>query len=411
MEFPRAYKELFNPYWRYIVYEGGRGSLKSHSIGRSLLIRGRKKKMRFLCTREFQKSIKDSVHKLLSDLIEQYGFTDYEVQKQTIINNTTGTEFIFSGLHNNVAEIKSMEGIDVAWVEEAHSTTKDSLDILTPTIRKPGSQIIFSFNRWSELDPVYVKFVIKPPKRTFHSKINYDYALKLGWMPDVLIEEMEEDRENYPAEYAHKWLGEPLSQDSNSILDRGLILEAMNREVSDEGQEIVAADIARMGGDRIVFWRRKGLKSLDNKVMQKMRIPDIAKQLEEFVNFDKTIEIRVDDTGVGGGVTDILMADGYNVIPVNFGSRANNPDKYPNWISEAWFNLQHIMAEIELPESAELLQELSTRKYKVDKQERRMVESKDDYKKRGFRSPDLADAVIICYAPARQKVDWAAPQF
>ena len=112
----------------------------------------------------------------------------------------------------------------------------------------------------------------------------------------------------------------------------------------------------------------------------------------------KHIEIKIDDTGVGGGVTDEMIKRGYKVVPVNFGGKASDENKYPNWISEAWFHMAEVMSEAELPQSDELLMELSTRLWKQDSKGKRRVESKDDYKKRGFRSPDLADACIICYA-------------
>lgn len=406
VKIPSQFKELFNPEWRYIVYYGGRGSLKSHSVARGLLLRGRQSKLRILCTRELQKSIKDSVHKLLSDLILEYDFADYEILKDSITNKITGTEFIFTGIRNNVLEIKSMEGIDICWVEEAQSITEQSLEILTPTIRKEGSQIIFTFNRMTELDPVYVKYVMNKPPKTYVKLVNFDLAEKLGWLPDVLKLELEEDRK-YPEVFAHKWLGEPISQAEKAILSRTAVLEAMQREIEDDGQIIVGADIARMGGDRIVFWKRKGLKTIDTKIMQKMRIPDICDTLEQFAAFDKTIEIRVDDTGVGGGVTDEMMKRKYKTIGVNFGGVPNDRDKYPNWISEAWFYIAELLPKIQLPMSNDLLMELTTRQWSQDAKGKRKVESKDDYKKRGFRSPDLADACIICYAPEIPRLEYS----
>src|SRR5437868_10109880 len=125
-----AFKELFNETWRYLILYGGRGSGKSQQVGRALLLRGRQKKLRILCTREIQNTIKDSVHKLLKDIIEEYGFGDYIVTNDGIINSVTGTEFIFRGLRHNMLEIKSTEGIDICWVEEAQSITDASLDIL-----------------------------------------------------------------------------------------------------------------------------------------------------------------------------------------------------------------------------------------------------------------------------------------
>jgi phage terminase large subunit len=98
------------------------------------------------------------------------------------------------------------------------------------------------------------------------------------------------------------------------------------------------------------------------------------------------------------GVTDEMMKRNYKVIAINFGGEANDKDKYPNWISEAWFTSATLLPEIQLPFERELLMELTTRQWLQDNKGKRRVESKADYKKRGFRSPDLADACIICYA-------------
>lgn len=403
VDFPIHYKELLQPsrHWRHLVYYGGRGGLKSHSVARALLISGEREKLRILCTRELQRSIKDSVHKLLSDLIAEYELTNYLILKETIINTDTGTEFIFRGIRNNTTEIKSTEGVDICWCEEAHAMTKASIDVLTPTIRKPGSQIIWTFNRMTELDPVYVKFVMNKSEDTYARCINFDVAKSIGWFPDVLAKEEEEDRAT-PALHAHKWLGEPLGQAEMAVIARDLILQSMQRDIVGEGEIVVGVDVARLGNDRTVFWKRKGLKTVAHKVFAKTTIPQLCDQLEKFVNFDKeNTTIKVDDTGVGGGVTDEMKKRGYKVIAINFGGKPNDSDKYPNWISEAWFYLAEIMSEIELPFNSDLLMELSTRHWKMDTKERRTIESKQDYKKRGFRSPDMADAVVICYAPAK----------
>lgn len=396
------FKELFNPQWRNIVYYGGRGSLKSHSVARALLIRGREKKLRILCTRELQKSIKDSVHKLLSDLIEEYELSDYEILKDSIKNTITGTEFIFMGLRLNVLEIKSLEGIDICWVEEAQAITDESIDVLTPTIRKPGSQLIWTFNRINELDPVYVKYVMNKPANTFALKVNYDIAMREDWLPDVLIQEMEEDKKN-PIVYAHKWLGEPLGQAEMSIIGRDSILEAMKREVKSDGMVEIGVDVARMGNDRTVFWKRKGLKTMDFKVMSKLRTTQVCDELERFAEYKKDIKLKIDDTGVGGGVTDEMIKRGYTVVAINFGGEPRDKDKYPNWISEAWFHMAEVMPTAQLPFNSDLLMELSTRQWGQDNKGKRKVEGKNEYKKRGFRSPDLADACIICYSNPKEQ--------
>ncbi len=381
------YRELFNPHWRYFAFYGGRSSGKSYQVATILLLQGRQKKERILATREIQKTIKDSVHKLLSDIIEKYGFTDYQVQNDTILNTVTGTEFIFKGLRQNINEIKSTQGITKCWVEEAQSLSAHSIDVLTPTIREPGSQIIFTFNRFTELDPVFVRFVMKQPDRTFAKSVNFDALERVGLLPDVIKLEIEEDKAN-PELYAHKWLGEPLAQDEFSIIPRDRVLSAMNRTIEAEGSVEVGVDVARMGGDRTVFWMIHGLKTLKTEVHNKLRTNEVCAQIEKFTHGNRKITIKVDDTGVGGGVTDGMLARGYNVIPINFGSEPQNKDKYPNLISEAWFNLAETIDKIELPMNQDLLMELSTRKWKQDIKGRRVVESKQEYKKRGYRSPD-----------------------
>lgn len=398
IKFLHAFKELFNESWRFLIYHGGRNSGKSTSVALALLLRGRNKKLRILCTREIQNTIADSVHKLLRDLIDKYEFTDYEVLKDRITNSVTGTEFIFKGLHNNTTEIKSTEGVDICWVEEAHSITKDSINLLVPTIRKSGSQIVFTFNRMTELDPVFVHFCINNPPNTYVKHVNYDVLERAGLLVNEIKEEIEYDKQNDPELYAHKWLGEPMSQTEKSIIARAKILEAMNRHVEDDGAVEYGVDVARMGNDRTVFWKRKGLKTIKYQKHEKLRTTEICDVLEQFVDFDKNPTIKIDDTGVGGGVTDEMMKRSYNVEAVNFGSIASDNEKYPNWISEAWFNLAEIIDEIELPMDSDLLMELSTRTWAQDSKGKRRVESKNEYKKRGFRSPDIADACIICYA-------------
>src|SRR5690242_12113424 len=135
-EFPSKLKFLFQPK-RYKVAYGGRGATKSWGFARALLIQGAQKKLRILCTREVQKSIKDSVHSLLADQIQALGFGHLYEVLQNEIRGKNGTEFLFAGLSTQTIEsIKSYEGIDRVWVEEARAVSKRSWSILIPTIRK-----------------------------------------------------------------------------------------------------------------------------------------------------------------------------------------------------------------------------------------------------------------------------------
>lgn len=222
---PIEYKGLFDKSWREAAVYGGRFSLKSHTVARYLLIRARQEKTRVGCFREFQNSIQESSHQLLADLIKQYGLTDFQVTNNSIVNKITGSDFIFKGLYLNEQSIKSIEGIDIAWVEEAQTITKQSIEILTPTVRKAGSQIIYTYNRLLEDDPVHQRLVIEGRPNTLIINVNYDIALKYGMMPDVIKAEMEDDRDKRPALYKHKWLGEPSSTERKIYRDWAIIDE------------------------------------------------------------------------------------------------------------------------------------------------------------------------------------------
>ena len=206
---PAEFARLFDTDWREAAIYGGRGSLKSHTVARVLLIRAMQKSGLCGCFREFQNSIADSSHSLLSNLIEQYNLPYFKVTNDSIMNTRTGYSFIFKGLRNNVQSIKSIEGMTEAWVEESQTITEKSIDVLTPTVRLPGSQIFYTYNRLKPDDPIHKRLVIEGRPNTLIINVNYDVAQKYGWMSDVLQAEMEADKANRPEIYKHKWLGEP----------------------------------------------------------------------------------------------------------------------------------------------------------------------------------------------------------
>ena len=213
IEIPVEFKPLFTNEWREAAIWGGRYSLKSHSVARFLLIRAREKKTRVACFREFQNSIAESSHQLLADLIHQYGLRDFEITNNSIVNKLNGSDFLFRGLHQNEQSIKSIEGIDIAWVEEAQTVSNTSLEVLTPTVRKKGSQIVYTYNRLLEDDPVHKRLVIEGRPNTLKINVNYDIAEKYGFLPQVIKEEIEDDKQSRPSLYKHKWLGEPISNE------------------------------------------------------------------------------------------------------------------------------------------------------------------------------------------------------
>ncbi len=197
VEFPEKLSILFDSA-RYKVLYGGRGGAKSWGIARALLIIGARKTTRILCAREFQTSIRDSVHKLLSDQIIAMGLAEFYEITQNSIRGKNGTEFSFVGLKNNVANIKSYEGCDICWVEEAQTTSKLSWNVLIPTIRKEGSEIWISFNPELETDETFQRFIVNTPENSIVQRINWSDN---PWFPETLRLEKDalfvRDRESY----------------------------------------------------------------------------------------------------------------------------------------------------------------------------------------------------------------------
>lgn len=204
LDLPEPFLELLDQH-RYKVYYGGRGGGKSWAFADTLLINALQRPYRVLCARELQVSIGDSVHRLLSDRIETMGLSSlYEIQKASIIA-CNGSEFIFKGLKHNATEIKSMEGIDVCWVEEAEKVSQSSWEILIPTIRKADSEIWVSFNTKHPTDATYRRFVFDPPPDSIVRKVSY---YDNPYFPEVLERERLDMLRRDPEAYRHIWEGE-----------------------------------------------------------------------------------------------------------------------------------------------------------------------------------------------------------
>ena len=202
-EFPEKLSCLFEKS-RYKVLYGGRGGAKSWGVARALLILAAKDPLRILCAREFQTSLKDSVHKLLCDQIVELGLdTFYDITAATI-RGKNGSEFNFVGLKNNVANVKSYEGVDICWVEEAQTVSQSSWKTLTPTIRKKDSEIWITFNPELETDETYQRFVVHAPDNAIVQKINWSDN---PWFPDTLKEEKDQTKVRSIQEYNNVWEG------------------------------------------------------------------------------------------------------------------------------------------------------------------------------------------------------------
>lgn len=217
IDIPVAFQDLFRPH-RYKVYYGGRGGGKSWAFARALILRALERPTRILCAREFQASINDSVLHLLESQISEMGLASYFKTTRTSISASNGSEFIFKGLHHNINEIKSTEGIDICWVEEAQSVSEDSWKTLIPTIRREGSEIWISFNPLNEDDPTYQRFVVSPQPNCIVRKVSWR---DIGtFFPDVLNMERLHMLQHDPDAYQHVWEGDVL-RISDAVIFKG----------------------------------------------------------------------------------------------------------------------------------------------------------------------------------------------
>ena len=200
---PKAFAALYSPA-RHKVYWGGRAAGRSTAFADAILALADRSPLRVLCTREIQRSIKKSVHKLLADRIAINGYTNYQVL-ETEIRHVNGSEIFFAGLYMNIDSIKSIEGIDICWIEEANTVSEDSLKKLIPTIRKPGSEIWASFNPELKSDAIYQRYVVNPPANAHVQKVSY---LDNPWLSQELLDEMQHLKATNYDEYLHVWEGE-----------------------------------------------------------------------------------------------------------------------------------------------------------------------------------------------------------
>lgn len=207
LQLPSKLAPLFKPK-RYKVMHGGRGGGKSWAVAATLLVMAAERPLRVLCAREVQKSMRDSVHRLLKDTIVRLGLESFYQVLDTEIRGANGSLFLFTGLQSHTVDsIKSFEGVDRVWVEEAHGVSKKSWDVLIPTIRKEGSEIWLTLNPDMDTDDTYVRFIATPSADTWVCEINWRDN---PWFPEVLDQERRKAKLSQSREdYEHVWEGKP----------------------------------------------------------------------------------------------------------------------------------------------------------------------------------------------------------
>lgn len=403
VKWPPKLKPLFTTQKRFIVIYGGRDSGKSWGAAGKILMDASQGKL-CACCREINASIDASMAELLLKTIDRLKWAGWSITEKEF-KHVSGGKIFFKGLKGGSkaetrSRMKSIEGVDTVWLEEAESISEEDLNRYVPTFRKPGSQQIFTFNRYLDMDAVYKRFCVKPDNKTTEI-ININYWDNPFCPEDEIYEAEKMKAENYPL-WLHTYGGEPASQGDYAVFSLPEIKAAMERDVPLPGDSRlieVGMDVARYGDDSTVLYGKIGNKVVKKAAYGKTSTVQACDLAEKFVDFDKGNSIfRIDDTGVGGGVTDEMKKRGYNVAGVNFAWRADNEARFGDIISEMWFNLKAKIDDIDLLDDDDSLkEELSSRLWSMDTKQRRKVETKKDFKKRIGRSPDNSDALMLCF--------------
>ena len=396
------FKELLTSHYRYKLYWGGRAGGKSYAFADSVLLKARSSKIFVACVREVQNSIKDSVYKLLKDRAEAFGFADYVFYEDRIENTLTGSKIVFKGLKDqNSQNIKSLEGVDICWIEEGQSITKGSWEILDPTIRKIGSEIWVSMNREQESDPIWKAIAGNQDFNTLVKRVNYT---ENPYCPEEMRYLAERCKKENMEDYAHIWLGEPVAQGNTKLISAKDVREAMiNKLLTSTSPLIIGVDVARYGDDNTVFCYRRGRLCVKIVSYHGLSVVDVANRVTADIKDMKPARVFIDIGGVGGGVYDLLSDRGFSKIVrgINFGSKATLSDRYFNKRAEMWGEANEWLKQelpVQIPNDDILFDDLTSVNKKFDSRGRLQLESKDDVKKRIGRSPDKADAFVLTFA-------------
>ena len=387
----------FNDYRRMLL-TGGRGGGKTQAVARLLLWVASKRRVRIICGRELQSSITESVYTVFCDLIERYNL-DFKVYANKIECNTTGSTIGFKGFRDQGrANIKGLEGVDILWIDEAETITKETLDIVNPTIRKQSSKLIFTMNRKTRFDPVFIDNNTRDDCLSI--KINY---VDNKYCPKELIDEAMDCKERSEADYNHIWLGEPLNHGDNMVfntkdLDNCKKVEFFGSNIS-QGR-VLAVDIANGGGDLTVAgcvdW--KGPTRFENTIVEAWDVKNLMETVGRIVDLKhKHLPdvIVIDATGVGEGVYSRLLELGVPVIDFK-GARKSSSKEAFNTRAEAFFETRDKIEKGELKITDDrVLGDLEVIPYELKSDGKKIITSKSKIKKEIQRSPDFADMISM----------------
>lgn len=362
-----------------------------------------------VCVRDVQESLEQSVFKLVAETIDRLGIGSmfHLAPSERRIDTPGGGVITFKGMNDfNAVNIKSLEGYDIAWWEEAQTATQGALDLLRPTIRKPGSQIWFTWNPRLRSDPVDRMMRQDPAfedERTV-VRINWDQN---PYMSDEMHRERRVYLKGDPERYRHVWEGDYESESDTQFIGGGMVRTAMSRPATATiGDELVlGVDVARFGDDSTVLWLRRGrdARSIAPIVMRGADTMAVAAQVMALMTTHRPDATFIDEGGVGGGVVDRCRQMGFSVMGINFGGKADRiiegAPKCANKKAEMWASMRMWLdSGGAIPDDPAIEMDLTGPRYSYDVNNAILIEKKSDMKKRGASSPDRAEALCLTFA-------------
>ena len=444
IQIPDKLSFLFRPK-RFKIAYGGRGGAKTVSFSKALTFMAMRERKRVLCLREFMNSIDDSVHSALSDEISGLGMGHHYRVGATKIDAVNGSAFRYAALARNLESIKSKHKFDIAWVEEGESITQKSLDVLIPTMREAGSELWISFNPDDEFGPVYSTYV-KPHLDAIQSQGFYEddliYVVKINledhpFAPQELLDASRVMKRDNLKKWLHIYGGEPFSDYRHSIIQPEWVDAAIDAHkkigFQPMGVKSLGFDPADTGADAKAVMMRYGSVITRGRKWSDGERPEAIDRCFEYAYDWRAEHIVYDNDGLGRGVKVGLAPriEGKNIVVTPYGGNdaKDNPDEiYADdktnkdtfynkraqywWLLrdrfEATYNAIHkgiytdpmdmISISSELEDLDVLKSELVRIQRKKGQNSFIQIESKEDMRKRGVKSPNMADALVMCWA-------------
>jgi phage terminase large subunit len=441
------------PFWeackRYKILYGGRASSKSHDAAGHAVYLAANYTVKFLCARQFQNRISESVYVLLKDKIAASEYRDeFEILKTSIRHRITGSEFIFYGIARNLGEIRSTEGVDILWLEEAHYLTQDQWEVIDPTIRKEGSQIWVIFNPDEFTDFAYQKFVVNPPADSISREINWR---ENPYLSTTMLKVIYDYYRLEPESARYIYGGEPKMGADKSVIPLKYIIASIDahKKLKWEpgGSKVIGFDVADDGEDK-----NATVESHGNIVLHAAEWQGLEDELLKSCSkvFNRAVEtgssIIWDSIGIGafaGSKFQDLNTEHHRRImyePFNAGGAVDNPkgvymklphvtitngEHFSNIKAQRWDEVairfrktyeavekgvKHSPDELVSLNSETLGQamikkiglELASPHKDIDRMGKFKVESKEDLRDRGIKSPNVADALIMSLIRAKR---------